>query len=176
VVDLPEDRPNLRPGVRLGVDVGDVRIGVARCDRDGVLATPVETVARGRGDLARLVQLADEEGAIEIVVGLPVSLSGAEGPAAAKVRAFAAELAGALGSETNKLGGNDRPATVPVRLVDERLTTVSAERVLRERGRKGAKQRAVVDQAAAVVILQHAIDVERSTGRPPGQEVGQGRT
>ena len=162
--------------MRLGVDVGDVRIGVARCDRDGVLATPVETVARGRGDLARLVQLADEEGAIEIVVGLPVSLSGGEGPAAAKVRAFAAELAAALRSETNKPGGDDRPTTVPVRLVDERLTTVSAERVLRERGKKGAKQRAVVDQAAAVVILQHAIDIERSTGRPPGQEVGQGRT
>jgi putative holliday junction resolvase len=61
---------------------------------------------------------------------------------------------------------------VPVRLLDERLTTVSAERVLRERGRKGARRREVVDQAAAVVILQHAIDTERSTGRPPGEEVG----
>jgi putative Holliday junction resolvase len=162
--------------VRLGVDVGDVRIGVARSDRDGLIATPVETVARGRGDLARLVELADAEGAIEVVVGLPVSLSGGEGPAAAKVRAFASELAAALRSETDKAGGVDGPTAVPVRLVDERLTTVSAERVLRERGKKGAKQRAVVDQAAAVVILQHAIDMERSTGRPPGQEVGQGRT
>ena len=92
-----------------------------------------------------------------------------------KVRAFAAELAAALGSETDKPGGDDAPDRVPVRLVDERLTTVSAERVLRERGKKGAKRRAVVDQAAAVVILQHAIDIERSTGRPPGQEVGHDR-
>ena len=176
-----------RRGVRLGVDVGDVRIGVARCDPDGLVATPVETVARGRGDLARLVQLVREEEAIEVVVGLPVSLSGRDGPAAEKVRAFATALAAAL-SETGTAGTagtasttwgtgetGETPGPVPVRLVDERLTTVSAERVLRERGKKGAKRRAVIDQAAAVVILQHAIDRERSTGRPPGQEVGHTR-
>ncbi len=159
-----------RRGVRLGVDVGDVRIGVARCDTDAMIATPVETVRRGAGDLARLAALVVEEEAIEVVVGLPVSLSGREGPAAVKARAFAAELAVALDPGTAAGAG---AAPVPVRLLDERLTTVSAERVLRERGRKGSKQRSVVDQAAAVVILQHAIDTERSTGRPPGQEVGQ---
>ena len=172
MVDHTDEPPTVRTGVRLGVDVGDVRIGVARCDRDALLATPVETVARGRGDLARLVQLTRDEDAIEVVVGLPVSLSGGEGPAAVKVRAFALDLAAALGPEAGKPGGDDAPGGIPVRLVDERLTTVSAERVLRERGKKGAKRRAVVDQAAAVVILQHAIDFERTTGRPAGQEVG----
>jgi putative holliday junction resolvase len=172
----PSDAP--RRGVRLGVDVGDVRIGVARCDPGGSLATPVETVRRGPGDLARLVALVVEEGAIEVVVGLPTSLSGREGPAAAKAREFALSLAGALaasGAETTGGDSGERGVGVPVRLVDERLTTVSAERVLREHGLKGAKRRAVVDQAAAVAILQHAIDTERSTGRPAGQEVGQTR-
>lgn len=148
----------MRPGVRLGVDVGDARIGVARSDPSGLIATPVETVARGAGDLARLEALVEEEGAVEVVVGLPRSLSGGEGPAAAKVREFAAALARGL-------------APVPVRLCDERLSTVSAEAVLRERGKKGQKRRAVVDQAAAVVILQNALDTERSTGRAPGEPV-----
>ncbi len=156
--------PRFRPGVRLGVDVGDVRVGVARCDPEGLIATPVETAPRGRADLDRLVDLAAELDAIEIVVGLPRSLSGGLGPGAAKVLAYAESLRETL------LG---RGYMLPVRLVDERLTTVSAERVLREQGRHRAKRRAVIDQAAAVVILQHAIESERSTGRPPGQEVGQ---
>jgi putative Holliday junction resolvase len=147
-----------RPGVRLGVDVGDVRIGVARSDPSGLIATPVETVRRGAGDLARLRALVEEEGAVEVVVGLPRSLSGGEGPAAAKVRAFAAQVAEAV-------------APVPVRLCDERLSTVSAEANLRERGKKGSKRRAVVDQAAAVVILQNALETERSTGSAPGELV-----
>ena len=148
----------MRSGVRLGLDPGDARIGVARCDPTGFLATPVETVKRGRGDLARLARLVAEEGAVEVVVGLPRSLSGGEGPAAAKVRDFAAALA-------------RRIAPVAVRLYDERLTTVSAEAMLRDRGRKGAKRRAVVDQAAAVLILQQALDRERTTGEPPGEIV-----
>ena len=158
------------------MDVGDVRIGVARCDRDALIATPVETVPRGTGDLERLVAIAREEEAIEVIVGLPVSLSGREGPAATKVREFAVALATVLSTTPDETDTAGAPRTVSVRMVDERLTTVSAERVLRERGKKGAQRRAVVDQAAAVVILQQAIDIERSTGRPPGQEVGQGRT
>lgn len=144
--------------MRLGVDVGDVRVGVARSDPAGLIATPVETVARGTGDLARLSALVAEEGAVEVVVGLPRSLSGGEGPAAAKVREFAVRLADAL-------------APVPVRLCDERLSTVSAESVLRDRGKKGKNRRAVVDQAAAVVILQNALETERSTGAAPGEAV-----
>lgn len=148
----------MRTGVRLGIDVGDARIGVARSDPSGLVATPVETVRRGEGDLARLRTLASEENAVELVVGLPVSLSGGEGPAAAKVREFANALAAAV-------------APLPVRLCDERLSTVTAESVLRERGKKGQKRRAVVDQAAAVVILQNALETERSTGRAPGETV-----
>ena len=148
----------MRFGVRLGLDPGDARIGVARSDPSGFLATPVETVKRGRGDLQRIAAILAEEVAVEVVVGLPRSLSGTEGPAAAKVREFAARLA-------------RRVAPVPVRLCDERLTTVSAEAMLRDRGRKGAKRRAVVDQAAAVVILQNALDTERATGTPPGEIV-----
>jgi putative Holliday junction resolvase len=148
----------MRSGVRLGIDPGDARIGVARSDPTGFLATPLETVRRGAGDLARLARLVREAEAVEVVVGLPRSLSGAEGPAAVKAREFAARLA-------------TRVAPVTVRLHDERLTTVSAEAMLRDRGKKGTARRAVVDQAAAVLILQHALDTERSTGRPPGETV-----
>lgn len=152
----------MRNGVRLGIDPGDARIGVARSDPSGFLATPVETVKRGRGDLARLQAIAVEVGEdstlLEVVVGLPRSLKGGENPATAKVRDFAVSLA-------------RRVAPVPVRLIDERLTTVSAEAMLRERGRKGADRRAVVDQAAAVFILQHALDSERASGAAPGEIV-----
>ncbi len=148
----------MRHGVRLGIDPGDARIGVARSDPCGFLATPVETVRRGKGDLARIAAILAEEEAVEVVMGLPRSLSGREGPAAAKVREFAAALA-------------RRVAPVPVRLVDERMTPVSAEAMLRDQGRKGGKRRAVVDQAAAVLILQHALDTERTTGNAPGEIV-----
>lgn len=148
----------MRRGVRLGVDPGDARIGVARSDPSGILATPVETVRRGKGDFRRLKQLVVAEEAFEVVVGLPRSLAGGEGPAAVKTRDFARRLA-------------DRIAPVPVRLVDERLTTVTAEAMLRDQ-RKGQHRRAVVDQVAAVVILQHALDTERATGRAPGEVVG----
>jgi putative holliday junction resolvase len=149
----------MRHGVRLGIDPGDARIGVARSDPTGFLATPLETVRRGKGDLSRLARLVREAEAVEVVVGLPRSLSGGEGPAAAKTRDFATRLAA-------------RIDPVAVRLQDERLTTVSAEAMLRDRGKKGAERRAVVDQAAAVLILQHALDTERTTGRPPGEVVG----
>ncbi len=154
----------MRHGVRLGIDPGDARIGVARSDPSGFLASPVETIRTGRGDLRRIKQLVAEiaedtaDGVIEIVVGLPRSLSGTEGPAAVKVRAFATRLTTSV-------------APLPVRLCDERLTTVSAEAMLRDRGTKGMKRRAVVDQAAAVFILQHALDTERATGTPPGELV-----
>ncbi|HEY0475278.1 MAG TPA: Holliday junction resolvase RuvX [Kribbella sp.] len=150
----------MRRGVRVALDIGDARIGVATSDPDGILATPVETVRRGRGDLDRIASLVSELDAFEIVIGLPRSLSGGEGPAAVKIRE-AAQLVWAKVQE-----GNSGTA---VRLVDERFTTVTAERMLRERGKKGSKRRAVVDQAAAVVILQHALDFERETGDPPGR-------
>ncbi len=149
---------DLPPGVRLGLDPGDARVGVAQSDPSGILATPVETVVRGDGDLDRLRTLVEELGAVRVYVGLPRSLSGGEGPSAGKVRTFAQDLA-------------DRLKPVPVRLCDERLSTVTAEGQLRAQGRKGKKRRAVVDQAAAVVILQSALDRERQTGVEAGELV-----
>lgn len=145
----------LRRGVRLGVDVGSVRVGVAVSDPDAILATPLVTLDRDPGgdrDLGELAALVTEHSAVEVVVGLPVGLSGRDGAAAQSARAYAEAL-------------TSRIAPVPVRLVDERLTTVSAERVLRERGVRGAAQRNVVDQAAAVVILQTALDSDRAMRR-----------
>lgn len=148
-----------RPGVRLGVDVGTARIGVARSDLHGMLATPLETVRRtGDGsDVERVSALAEEYGATEILVGLPLALSGRETASTGDARAFAVRLAGSVGR--------------PVRLVDERLSTVSANSVLRASGRSQKSSRMIVDQIAAVVILQQALDTERSTGRPPGAPV-----
>jgi putative Holliday junction resolvase len=148
----------MRQGVRLGVDAGSVRIGVARSDPAGILASPLETVRSGKGDIERIVRLAAEHEAVEVIVGLPTSLSGREGPAAGAARVFAARIAGRLGPEA-------------VRLFDERLTTVTAESGLRERGLRGQARRKVVDQAAAAVLLQAALDAERLTGRPPGEIV-----
>jgi putative Holliday junction resolvase len=151
----------MRSGVRLGVDVGSVRVGLALSDRDGILATPLETVAVVPGSDSHFAQIAlnvRDLGISEVVIGLPRSLSGREGSAADTVRAYAVEVA-------------RRVAPVPVRLVDERLSTVTAHQRLREAGMKGRKRRPVVDQAAAVVILQSALDGERSSGRPPGSLV-----
>lgn len=153
-------RPAMRRGRRLGVDVGDARIGVASCDPDGILATPVETVP-GRDVPAALRRLADivtEYEPIEVVVGLPRSLNGTEGPAAAKVRTFARSVAKIIDP-------------VPVRLVDERMTTVTATQGLRASGVKAKKGRSVVDQAAAVIILQSALETERVSGKAPGESV-----
>jgi putative Holliday junction resolvase len=134
---------------------------VARCDPDGLLASPLATVARGPGDLDRLVRIALEHEVVEVVVGLPTSLSGREGAAAAAARKFADALAGRL-------------VPIPVRLVDERFTTVLAHEALRQGGKGGRARRQVVDQAAAALLLQGALDAERAAGRPPGQIVPPG--
>ncbi|NYI69567.1 putative Holliday junction resolvase [Naumannella cuiyingiana] len=148
----------MRTGTRLGIDWGEARIGVAACDPRGALAYPVETVPASPAPVDRIVALVAEYDPIEIVVGLPRSLAGGEGPAAARIREHAAQLARAL-------------PEVPLRLVDERLTTVSASRMLTGQGRKARRQRSVIDQAAAVAILTDALEAERSTGQPPGEEV-----
>ena len=143
-------------GRRLGVDVGKVRVGVAVSDPDGILATPLVTVPRDLGaagdsvpaDIAELVRLVTEHEAVQIVVGLPIRLNGVEGPAAIDIRAYAERLARAVGQ-------------VPVVLADERMSTVVATRRLAERGVRGKRQRAVVDQAAAVEILQSWLDAQR---------------
>jgi putative Holliday junction resolvase len=142
-------------GRRLGIDVGSVRIGVAVSDPDGILATPVETVRReGTGrHLRRLAQLVSEYQVVEVVVGLPRTLGDRAGAAVADVAAVAEPLA-------------ERIAPIPIRYVDERLTTVTAQRSLREAGVRARSQRAVVDQAAAVTILQSWLDQRRVVRRP----------
>jgi putative Holliday junction resolvase len=140
--------------VRVGVDVGKARIGVARTDFHGMLATPVETVKRGDGDVARILAIAAELDAAEIVVGLPLSLAGTHTPSTDDAEAFARRLASAT--------------PVPVRMVDERLSTVSAQQALHRSGRTVKSSRSVIDQVAAVIIVQHALDVERTAGTPPG--------
>jgi putative Holliday junction resolvase len=150
----------VRDGVRLGVDVGRARIGVARCDPHALLATPLETVprdARGSADVERILSLAAEAGAVELVVGLPLGLSGHRTPSTDDAEGFASRLAGAGGP--------------PVRLVDERLSTTQAQGQLRAAGKKTKQTRGIIDQAAAVVILQHALDSERARGEAPGRVV-----
>jgi putative Holliday junction resolvase len=136
------------PGRRLAVDVGSVRVGVALSDPAPVLASPLVTLSRDEqsgSDLDRLRELVAEHGVVEVVVGLPRTLSARHGTAAKAAAAYAEALA-------------TRIAPVPVRMADERLTTVSASRMLSERGVRGRRQRAVVDQAAAVEILQAWLD------------------
>lgn len=147
----------LRTGVRLALDWGEARIGVAACDRDGVLAFPIATVRAGDAAITELVALIADHEPIEVLVGLPRSLSGGEGPAAQRMRGHAQRLAAVC------------PA--PVRLVDERLTTVTASRQLRQSGKKAKQQRTVIDAASAVAILEQALALERGRGEAPGELV-----
>ena len=137
--------------------MGKVRVGLARSDRDGLLATPVETVQRRGNDLepllARIAEVAAELDAIELVVGLPLALSGRDTPSTGDARMVADLLAA---------------GPLPVRLIDERLTTVSAQAALHASGRNTRGSRSVIDQVAAVILLQHALDAERASGSAPG--------
>ncbi|MGW8483773.1 Holliday junction resolvase RuvX [Microbacterium sp. NPDC055903] len=146
-----------RRGIRLGIDVGKARVGVARCDPDGLLAVPVETVPRSETTLQRLAELAAEYEPIEFVVGLPVNMRGEDTESTRDARVFARDLG--------------RRSGVAVRLIDERLSTVSAHSALRASGRSQKNSRSIVDQVAAVVLLQQAIDMEKSTGIPAGAAV-----
>nr|WP_128617936.1 Holliday junction resolvase RuvX [Mycobacterium lepraemurium] len=158
VPDRPGD-PDQDPGRgrRLGIDVGSVRIGVACSDPDAVLATPVETVRRDRSGkhLRRLAVLVTELGAVEVVVGLPRTLADRTGASALDAIDLADQLA-------------RRIAPTPVRLADERLTTVAAQRSLRAAGVRARAQRAVIDQAAAVAILQSWLDQRCAAARVAG--------
>lgn len=150
----------MRPGVRIGIDVGTVRIGVARSDRDGLLATPVQTVQRtNEKHVAELVSIITELDAVEVIIGLPLSLSGARTASTEDALIVARELALQI--------------DVPCRLIDERLTTVSAHSALRTAGKKQKQTRTVIDQVAAVMILQHALDSERSSGNLPGIQLSE---
>ena len=152
----------VRTGVRVGVDVGSVRIGVARSDPAGTLAVPVETVDRRRGDaasVARIAAIAAEHEALEVVVGLPLTLAGERGRAADAALDFARHLARAV-------------APTPVVLLDERFSTRAAQRDLHSAGLRTKSSKSVIDQAAAAIVVQHALDQERATGTPAGIPLG----
>lgn len=147
----------MRPGVRLALDVGTVRIGVARSDASGLLAVPLDAVPAGDAAVEAVVALVGEWEAIEAFVGLPLHMSGQEGASAAAARSFAGSLA--------------ERVTVPVRLVDERLSTVQAQRALHAGGRSTRQSRSVIDSASAVMVLQSVLDTEQSRGVVPGERV-----
>lgn len=153
--DRLPDRPGADDpgrGRRLGIDVGTVRIGVSVSDPDAILATPVETVRRdrGAGHLRRLTALVRDFEVVEVVVGLPRTLADRSGSSAKDAVGVAEAIAGLI-------------SPVPVRLADERLTTVSAARSLREAGVRAKDQRGLIDQVAAVAILQGWLDQRRNT-------------
>jgi putative Holliday junction resolvase len=169
-VDPDQHRQPDRPGAddpgrgrRLGIDVGTVRIGVAVSDPDGILATPVETVQRdkrGNRHLSRLSRLVAEYEAVEVIVGLPRTLADRAGTSAQDAIAIADAL-------------SRRLPDVPIRMADERLTTVTASRALREAGVRAKGQRSVIDQAAAVAILQGWLDQRRTVltdSQPEGSD------
>lgn len=150
----------MRTGVRVGIDIGTVRIGVAKSDRDGLLATPVETVDRGSGNsISQLVTIIDELEAIEVIVGLPLSLNGSHTASTVDALSMAHEL-----SENTQ---------VPIRLIDERLTTVSAHSAMKAVGKNQKQTRSVIDQVAAVMILQQALDSEKTSGKLPGKDLSE---
>jgi putative Holliday junction resolvase len=150
----------MRPGIRIGIDVGTVRIGVAQSDPAGILASPVATIARADEDfIDQLARLVIEAEAIEVVVGLPLSLSGGVSASTQDALNVVHELARHIGVE--------------VRLLDERLTTVSALGAVKASGKSQKKSRAFIDQVAAVSILNAALDAERLTGRQPGKPLGE---
>jgi putative Holliday junction resolvase len=147
----------VRTGIRLACDVGKARIGIARSDPRGVLAVPLDAIKAGEDSHVRVRDLAVEYEVIEIIVGLPISMSGELGPAAEYTTAWVSLLAAI--------------SDIPIRLHDERLTTVQAQRGLHEAGRTTKSSRSIIDSASAVVLLQTCLDSERSTGVPVGTEV-----
>ena len=137
-----------RIGRRIAFDYGDVRIGVAVCDPDGILATPLATLSSKDPSIKKqIAALVDEYEPVKFYVGEPKLLSGAEGSAVSKVLAFTEMLTSSF--------------DIPVVLVDERLSTVSAARQLRESGINAKEARSVIDAAAAVAILEQGLANER---------------
>lgn len=146
------------PGVVLAVDVGTVRVGIARSDPQRTMALPVATLDRGPATLAQIAALISDYEVVAVLVGLPLTLSGAQGSAAGAAISFAHDLAGEV-------------APCPVHLIDERLTTTQAGRSIAASGRNQRSARGVIDQAAAMVFLDYALEAERRTGKMPGSRV-----
>ena len=150
----------MQSGRRLAVDVGKVRVGLAISDFHGILASGLTNVARQPSNEATCKLILDavaDEDIVEIYVGLPLSMSG-ENTASTQ---DAIELAVSL----------SEMVSTPIRMVDERLTTVSATAALRSSGRNSKQGRSIIDQVAATMILEQALNQERQTGLPAGKEV-----
>jgi putative Holliday junction resolvase len=161
----PAESGDYPQGIKLGVDVGTVRVGVAICDRDSILATPYKTLDRNpkkNSDVRIIGSLVAELGAVQVIVGLPRTMKGEEHASAR----MATEYAQLVAAELENLG-----LDVPVNLVDERLSSVSAHRSLHEAGMSSRNHRKVVDQVAAAGILQHAIDMQKARGTDVGSRV-----
>lgn len=156
---------NFPQGVKLGVDVGMVRVGLAGCDAGGILATPIKTLSRDlkkNSDVKVVVKEAAARHACQIFIGLPRTMKGEEKASAQMARSYAEILALALA---------EAGLEIPVHLIDERLTTVSAHQALRKAGMSSREHRKVVDQVAAVEILQHALDMQRARNANVGERV-----
>lgn len=151
----------MRTGRRLAVDVGKVRIGIAICDSEAILSSPLEAFARlssASDTVTSIAELADVHGVIEVYVGDPLSLSGKETASTSDARLIASELSKAI--------------AVPVRMIDERLTTVTATAKLRASGVSARDSKSIIDSASAVEILESALSYEKSSGLAPGHLVG----
>ena len=149
--------PQPSKGVRLAIDVGSVRVGVARCDSDQIMALPLATLANDELTIEKIISFASDYSAQLIYVGKPVSLKESETASTFLATDFAMELSSLT--------------EIPVHLLDERLTTVSAKNVIKETGKTEKKSRDYVDQVAAVILLEQAIAIEKSTGRLAGSLV-----
>lgn len=152
----------MKTGVRLGIDVGDRRIGVARSDHRGEVCVPVATIDATADAHHELIALVREWEPCTIYIGLPISLKGTEGPAAQRVRDWAMEFVLSTRAEL---------FDVEVRLVDERSTTIEAQRRLHQAGKSTRESRSAIDQQAAVIILEQALAIERGQGVAAGEEV-----
>lgn len=150
----------MQRGVRIGLDIGSVRIGVAYSDPDGIMAMPVATVEAGSNALPDIENLIREYSAAVVYVGNPVNLAGQSTMSTAAAHKFAGQLASNLSS------------AIEVRLVDERLSTVSAQRGMQAAGKSVKASRSVIDQAAAVIILEQALEIEKKSEGRAGQLVG----
>ncbi|WP_297565955.1 Holliday junction resolvase RuvX [uncultured Arcanobacterium sp.] len=149
---------SLKPGVRIAVDVGKVRVGIAKTDHEAILALPVGTFRRGQDDITGVLDIISQEDVCAVYVGLPLNMDGSIGSTARNAQKWAQRLAKMI-------------APIPVRMIDERLSSVSAHRQLQEAGLREIKHKPLVDQAAAVIILESALDFARRTGRQPGLSV-----
>ena len=148
----------MRKGIRYAIDYGDQRIGLAKSDVDAIMAVPVATIKNDEFALKNLLEHLNETGYLDIYIGLPKHLSGVLGQSALKAQEFARKLSAEIDVDS-------------IRMLDERLTTTSASARLQESGVNTRNQKSIIDQAAAVELLEFALDSEKRTGNIPGLKI-----